>query len=654
MSGEQCVYTIEKIANLDQASFTSEIEQRLSHRLSYFPISQEQIRAWQIEAIWIHGLAVALKATHPKAQIIFEYAPPHVSGRPDIVMISGNYVFVIEVKTGLERTDKQAEIQSLTYAKNIWNHVRACRDKIVIPVLLQNTKSLSFDLPIDSTDPETLGVYNLSIQSLIDLIKSSPNVTTSENFDKWVYAPRPSITQAAVALMGSLADPAVTTGLADYEEIARLSTQIANETLEDHKKGRHSVVLIVGKPGAGKTLVGLRLAHDRNLNSIMNVDGEPPLFLSGNPSLVNVLTEVLARDENTRSGKSLRESREIASAKILLLHKLVSDDLHIATNVVVFDEGQRVWDAERMKSYHGSGSVGSEAEEILKKLESHPWATLIVLCGTGQEINRGESGLDTWIRAVETRNPVAKHKWRLSGPTELKEATKELDFPLNPATDLIINDSYSLQVVHRAENASQIGDWVNSLLEVKIDEANKYRGQFADFPLVVTRDLETARVWLTEKRDRGERAGLTISALSQRMSIYGLDIKHGAGSVHPWVNWFLDDKPNLHSSQFLEVPASEFQCQGLELDWVGVCWSWDLVIENNKWTGRRLRREKSTWSNLKKNKEYRINAYRVLLTRSRKGMVIWVPVGDDKDKSRSVKEMDDVYRLLVKAGCDEI
>ena len=654
LSIEQYAYTVLEVANLDQIRFCSELEQRLSRRLSFFPISQEQIRAWQIEAEWIHGLALALKETHPKIQIIFEYAPPHVSGRPDIVVISDKYVFVIEAKTGRERTDSKAKAQCLTYANNIWNHVRACREKIVVPVLLQQRKFSDVDLPIDSKGPETSGVLNLSIESLINLIKKSPAVSSEQNFDDWVYAPRPSITQAAVALMGSLSDPAVITGLADYEEISRLSVRIVEETLEDRVKQRHSVVLVVGKPGAGKTLVGLRLAHDRQLNGVMQLDGEPPLFLSGNPSLVDVLTEVLARDENTRTGKSLNESREIASAKILLLHKLVSNDIKIATNVVVFDEGQRVWDSAKMKSYHNSASAGSEAEEILKKLESHSWATLIVLCGTGQEINTGENGLETWIHAVVTRNSSGAHQWRLNGPTELQEATKDSDASLKSTTDLVINDEYSLQVVHRAENASQIGDWVNSLLNFEIDHANSIRKQFLDFPLKVTRDLSVAKSWLYKNRERGERAGLTISAHSQRMSNYGLDIKHGAGMDYPWVSWFLDDKPNLNSSQFLEVPASEFQCQGLELDWVGLCWSWDLVAKSNEWQARDLKKRNSTWSVLKKDREYRINAYRVLLTRSRRGMVIWVPIGDDQDKSRSITEMDNVYDRLIKAGCDEI
>lgn len=647
MIAPQCIYSLNEILKLSASKFANAVDQTLSRRLSFFPITAEQHRAWLKECEWIYDLAIEISPVNTKIQVIFEYAPPHVSGRPDIIILAGTYVFVVEAKTGLERTDAQASKQSLNYAKNIWNHVRACRSKIVVPVLLQDTKFKDYELPNSSANPETFGVYVLSPLALTNLLKKIPTVHLAESLDDWIYAPRPSITQAAVALMGALEDPAVTTGLANDQEISRLSKLITENSLEDRRHLRHSVVLVIGKPGAGKTLVGLRLAHDPEIHHQMAADEEPPLFLSGNGPLVDILTEALARDHSSRLGTNLNQSREIAATKILLVHKLVSDEMQIATNIVIFDEGQRVWSEERMRAKHNSGSIGSEAEEILKKLESHHWATLVVLCGTGQEINRGEFGLETWIKAVESRRALGSRIWRLSGPEELNSASNSL-------SDIIVDDTYSLQVVRRAENASQIGDWVNSVLRVEIDTARDTRDKFPDFPLAVTRDLSVAKSWLIEKKDRGERAGLTISALSERMSIYGIDIRHGASSDHPWVNWFLDEKPNLNSSQYLEVPASEFQCQGLELDWVGVCWSWDLVLENNKWVGRRIKKRTSSWTRIKKDHAYRVNAYRVLLTRSRKGMVIWIPEGDDGDESRKKEEMNKVFELLVKAGCEVI
>jgi DUF2075 family protein len=643
----QCIYSLDAILKLSTSEFANAVDQALSRRLSFFPITPEQHQAWLRECEWIYNFALEISPTNSKIQVIFEYAPPHVSGRPDMIILAGAYVFVVEAKTGLERTDAQATRQSLNYAKNIWNHVRACRSKIVIPILLQDTKFKDYELPKTSADPESFGVYVLSPLALINLVKKIPTIHSAESLDGWIYAPRPSITQAAVALMGALEDPAVTTGLADDKEILRLSKLITKNSLEDRRLLRHSVVLVIGKPGAGKTLVGLRLAHDPEIHREMADSEEPPLFLSGNGPLVDILTEALARDHSSRLGTNLNRSREIAATKILLVHKLVSDEMQIATNIVIFDEGQRVWSEERMRAKHDSGSIGSEAEEILKKLETHQWATLVVLCGTGQEINRGEFGLETWIKAVESRRDLGHRIWRLSGPEELNSASIS-------AEDLIIDDAYSLQVVRRAENASQIGDWVNSVLRVEIETARETRKKFPDFPLAVTRDLSVAKSWLIEKKDRGERAGLTISALSERMSIYGIDVRHGARSDHPWVNWFLDEKPNLNSSQYLEVPASEFQCQGLELDWVGVCWSWDLVLEDNKWIGRRIKKRTSSWTRIKKDHAYRVNAYRVLLTRSRKGMVIWVPEGDDGDKSRQKIEMDEVFALLVEAGCEVI
>jgi hypothetical protein len=293
-------------------------------------------------------------------------------------------------------------------------------------------------------------------------------------------------------------------------------------------------------------------------------------------------------------------------------------------------------------------SLGSEANEVLARMETLDWSVVVCLVGTGQQINNGEKGMATWTKAVSER-AEAGHNWTLYGSAD----NALLDYA--DTTDIVNTPELHLQIVRRAENASLLGDWVGLLIEGNITGAARVRECFPEFPIRITRSLEDARIWLRDpSRPHYETYGLLASSKSARLSVYGVDAQSAAGLNHDWTQWFLDRPPNLNSSMNLEVAASEFKCQGLELDRTCVCWSWDLVFHKDGWNTRKISKRQGNWSKNKAQREYALNAYRVLLTRARVGMIIWVPNGSKEDPSRKVEEMDLVYDTLVQAGCSPL
>jgi hypothetical protein len=382
---------------------------------------------------------------------------------------------------------------------------------------------------------------------------------------------------------------------------------------------------------------------------LCNEDGAgTPLYLSGNGPLVDVLTEALARDERKRRKCTAEEAREIALAKIRLIHGLTTKKFAVKTNVLIFDEAQRAWTEERMRSKMQKQDLLSEAEEVLQRMESAEWAVVICLVGTGQQIHNGERGMLTWTNAITGRRNSGNN-WEMFGSAKIA-ATDGADI-----TEMTDVPDLHLSIVRRADNASMLGDWVTSLLDGQIDAAAKIREEFANFPIFMTRDLEIAKTWLRDPlRPHYETFGLLASSRSARLSSYGIDAQSAAGMTHDWTQWFLDKPPNLNSSEVLEVAASEFKCQGLELDRTCVCWSWDMIFSDGKWITRRIDKRRGKWNQNESRRDYAINAYRVLLTRARAGMIIWVPEGDTTENSRDPLEMDKVAEVLVAAGCQQL
>jgi hypothetical protein len=621
-------------------------------RFSNFVITPEQVSAWEVGFRWIFQIGQDLDANVDKWLIFPEFVAPLISGRPDIVIVTNTHLLIVEMKTGELHRREGDKRQTLGYAADIWGKLKASRGKVILPVLLSKagsdkaTHSLN-EFGIDTAPGTLLSLTPVGLKVLLSEISLTENGESSslDSFRReLLYSPRPSVVEAATSLVAKLEDQNVTTGLSGSEEIDRIIRSLLELAKDAQEASGRIVAIVTGSPGAGKTLVGLRLAHDPSLQSALNSSLGTPLYLTGNATLVEVLVESLARDEHRRAGTSLFESRKNSNAKVKLVHGVVGSDLGIESNVVVFDEGQRVWTAEHMQAKKGNKNLESEATEILKALSNHPWVLLVVLIGEGQEINTGEEGVDTWLKAVYKANFESPKPWHLFAPP-LESAHRQIDL-------VTTSDAFQLKTTVRTDNAANVSEWVRRVLDRDQKGAIEIREQMQGFPLLICRDLDVAKSWIKSKSSKnGGTSGLLASSKSKRLIHYGVDVASDANRNINWGSWYLDTLPNLNSSEALEIAATEFKCQGLELDWSLMCWSWDMSSSEDFWIPQTLDASKGRWNQIRNESKIRFqfNAYRVLLTRSRKGMVIWIPLGDDSN-SMPTGEMDAVANFLMACG----
>jgi hypothetical protein len=647
--------TIKQVTNFSRHEFISLARMSMESRFSSYVLTPEQQEAWRVGFGWIYDFAIESVADTPNWCLMPEYSAPLVSGRPDLVIDTGTHLLVIEMKTGVKAHKTLGEKQVIDYADTLWGKVKIGRTRSVIPILLSESHSKTFNgrsLTQSQTHAPT-EITKVNILGLIEMGKMiSENFPESNSFDGnntelLKYSPRPSVVEAAVALVASLDDKNVITGLSESQEITRVISKIREIATQTSSNLDRRILVISGSPGAGKTLVGLRIAHDRGIQSLLSDEVGTPMYLTGNGPLVEVLVESLARDLSLRAGISKNKSISSASAKIRNIHGITEKNLGIESNVIVFDEGQRIWNETQMQKKKRNMQVKSEAEEILIYLEKLPWALAIVLIGEGQEINAGEEGLLTWIKAVSNRNTVVERKWTMIAPPS--------NFSIFPSADeFVVNPDLKLTTIQRTDNSANISLWVEHFLAARFEEASEIRKSFNAFPVFFTRELSTAKSWLRKQAGKEFRSGFVASSKSKRLLVYGLDAVSDAGRSYNWANWYLNESPDLNSSGSLEVAATEYKCQGLELDYVGVCWSWDLVLEKDSWVPRSLNTSTARWNTTKSKAQFQSNAYRVLLTRSRKGLIIWIPRGEDSDPSRNIDEMNRVATCFRESGAIEI
>jgi hypothetical protein len=644
-----------EISSFSLSEYTSSATEAMKARFSQFVVTAEQIEAWRIGFGWLWQLASDLGPQAATWIAMPECQAPHVSGRPDLAIITKEHYLVVEMKTGVSDVVSAGKKQTETYSSDVWGKLKVARSRIVIPVLMSENgqKKPKLEKIPTTPDVEPDFVQSLSFEGVKGLLRRIRDIELGQPVEVeeirsgMLYSPRPSVIEAAIALIASTEDENIKTGLAEDESLERIVKGIQTIGVCASERSEHRVVVVAGAPGTGKTLVGLRLAHDPKIQDLLPLKIGTPLFLTGNGPLVEVLVESLARDEKKRTGTSLTKARSNADSKIRLIHGITESGLGIESNVIVFDEGQRIWTAEHMQRKKKDKTLGSEAEEVLSYLENHPWALVVVLLGEGQEINTGENGIRTWLEAVEKRNEAGLAKWLITAP----EIEPELQVEFSPD----LNKDFRLQAVQRTDNSADVSQWVAHILESRFDQAATQRQTFKEFPIFVTRNLSSARSWLRSQRARaGGSIGLVASSKSKRLIRYGIDAVADANRGFNWANWYLGSLPDLNSSEALEVAATEYKCQGLELDWVGVCWSWDMVHSNLGWQPRALKASTAKWRLEKSKKNFLINAYRVLLTRSRHGMVIFVPSGSDGDSSRSVAEMDSVFDILLQCGAESL
>jgi hypothetical protein len=473
----------------------------------------------------------------------------------------------------------------------------------------------------------------------------------SETWDDSPYYPVPTIIEAAIALKGGLSIREIAHCEASEHEIGLVRQTIQTYVDQSRARNEHVICFLTGVPGSGKTLVGLSLAHSHeNRENAIH-------FMSGNGPLVKVLQHLFTQ-ESKRNGANAINARIEAKTLLENVHvfarNYMDDDKREPSNhAIIFDEAQRAWNrAQNKKKFNRDYS---EPEMLLGIMERHQdWAAVIALVGGGQEINDGEAGLAEWGRALAERSTpwtiYASPEVLTGGPST---AGHRLFDGLSSAPRVQTNETLHLRTSNRSLRAECLASWVNYLLDGDADSAAALR--IADkFPIFLSRDLNETRAKLQQQALGPIRYGLVGSSGASRLRAIGLEPSSTFHADYPWEHWYLAPKEDLRSSYRCEVFATEFEIQGLELDWIGLCWGGDCVWESSRgWQLRKLLSgPHNRWVSIKnpERRNFRQNAYRVLLTRARLGMIIFVPRGDAEDATNQPDEFESTAEFLLNCG----
>lgn len=611
-----------------------------------------QIRAWRTQIELLKETLSRLASTG--WGILLEMPLLRLGRRIDAIILINDKIACIEFKIGSSRFGSADIDQAVDYALCLRDFHAASRDLQIVPMLCADqAMETAVQQTIVFTDDvaECLLVNRNSLgTALKNVAFLSGNKELSWNeYDAASYNPTPDIVTAAKGLYAGHTVREIGRADASAEALERTSNllrQITNEAREQKKK---VVCFVTGEPGSGKTLLGLDLVLTGNAG---RVAGEPAALLSGNRPLVFVLQAAISEDARDRLKIKAKEAQRQAQQALQTLLGYLKDHLEPNSNppehVIVFDEAQRAWDADTGLKLLGRKS--SEPDLFLEIMGRLPWACLVCLVGPGQEINRGEGGLALWGEALAKRQDwstyvsaeALKGEAGLSG---LMDGLLENDLRPNiqPELHLVTN--------LRAHRNKLHGRWVGTFLAANIQGAADIAAEMDHPPAYVTRDSNVMKAWLRSRLRGDQRVGLLASSGATRLIAEGLPPSPMSNDLDKVIHWFLKPHGDFRSSNALEMPLSEFVCQGLEIDYVGLCWGNDLSWSEDRWVPRKMRAPK--WQIIKKEdaKQYRINAYRVLLTRARAGTVIYVPIGDPKDPSRQPADFDGVFEALLKAGC---
>lgn len=595
--------------------------------------------------------------------LFFEFSIPRMGRRIDVVVVAGAVVFALEFKVGESESERAAIEQVWDYALDLKNFHEASHAVAIVPVLVATESRLT---PPSKLLSDADGVHRPvvvgygGLRAVIDLALhevSGPSVDAGQ-WSRASYRPTPTIIEAARALYAQHSVEAIARYDAGAENLRVTSSRIDKLVDDAMAKGRKLICFVTGVPGAGKTLVGLNVAtrHRRELEQPTHA-----VFLSGNGPLVAVLREALTRDEVSRrksNGETVRKSQVSESVKAFIqnVHHFRDDGLidvgPPVEHVVIFDEAQRAWNLRQTANFmqrkkNRPGFNQSEPEFLISYMDRHlDWAVVVCLVGGGQEINTGEAGIDTWLDAVRTKFP----HWHMHISQRLTDSEYAAGRTLERVrgqSNVSFDDCLHLAVPMRSFRAESVSSFVKALLDCEVATAKIHFAALASrYPIFVTRDLNRAKDWVRSKARGSERFGLVASSKAQRLKPHAIDVRVDVDPIH----WFLNDRADTRSSYYLEDAATEFQVQGLELDWTCVTWDGDLRFAGSGWSYHDFRGSK--WTNVKDsdNRNYLRNAYRVLLTRARQGMVIFVPPGDATDATRTPAFYDTTFEYLTSLG----
>ena len=651
-----------------------------------------------------------------QGQIIFEYDIPRLGKRVDVVLLLEGIVFCLEFKVGETRILEADVDQVLDYALDLKNFHKFSEDRIIAPILIAtNHRNSSTNIQMSVYDDRVVNPLmtgKSGISALInEVLERFPN-ETPVNPD-WIispYAPTPTIIEAAKSLYENHTVEDITRHEADKVSTDRTIAYILDVIKKSKDSQEKSICFVTGVPGAGKTLVGLDVAVKQTYQGQAEpIEEEQAVYLSGNGPLVAVLTEALAQDnykkcKDNGEKKKITDSRREVSKSIQIIHryrdnmlakiknpvengvleidpakavKMAKSGFGEVEHVAIFDEAQRSWTHKRLADYlKRGGTYGnklkvpnfplSEAAFLIWSLDQREdWATIVCLVGGGQEINTGEAGISEWIKALNEQFP----HWNVYiSPklTDAEYAEGRVNELLKDNSNVTYSEDLHLSVSLRSYRAEKLSAFVHALLSFDENAATLYDDIKDKYPIVLTRDMTKARKWLHSKVRGTERTGVLVTKESARFKPLAVHVLP-SGDENA-VHWFLDDKTDVRSSNYLEDAATEIQVQGLELDYTCLLWDADMRYENEEWHFYRFNGQ-SKWTEQIANTEskqelqkYMLNAYRVLLTRARAGMVICVPTGNPnktvsgfwEDSTRLPEFYDGTYQYLKSLGIEEI
>lgn len=584
--------------------------------------------------------------------ILFEYKIPRMGAEIDNILLIDGIIFIIEFKVG--ESEYNPFIEQIENYRQLLNHYHfESREKLIVPILI-STEAKSEDLNIGMDENDMLNILKSNGQNLSCIIsKICDEFKTDYDLSNWSkskYAPTPSILESALKLYETHEVKDIQTYNSNDLFLNETQEKI-DEIISDSKRNNQkSIIFLTGVPGAGKTLIGLNTATKRSATN-----DDPAVYLSGNGPLVKVLQEALARDSAKRNNIKKKEAEAKVVSFIQAIHhfrdEAIKNEESLHEKIVIFDESQRAWTQHETEKYMRNKNKienfgMSEPEFLISIMDRQKnWAVIICLVGQGQEINKGEAGISEWFKAIENK---FSH-WNIYADMKSLDITNQFD-------NLKIHneDKLFLYSTIRSLNASNLPNFIEQLLNNNKTKANEILNEFnSEYPLYITRNLDDAKKWIKQKIDKEDESlkyGLLAQSNGLRLIPEGIFVKNNINQVA----WFLNETGDVRSSNHLEIPATEFDIQGLEIDYSIVAWDANLRYINNKFEFKEFKG--TVWNNINQEhrKNYLLNSYRVLLTRARQGMVIFVPEGDDEDQTRKKEYYDGTYEYLKSIGIKKL
>lgn len=620
----------------------------------------QQSNTWETEVEILKNQLDALV----DGRIILEYTIPRMGKRVDAVVLYRNIVFLLEFKCGDTEYRQSTYDQVYDYALDLRNFQKESHNKLLVPIMV-STDAPTFQNELHCRD-RIVEPLRCNKQNIGIVIQEIANQYDESPFDYFVwenseYLPTPTIIEAAQALYRGHNVHDITRSDAGAENHT-VTTEEINRIIEHSKaNARKSICFVTGVPGAGKTLVGLNIAIQRSNAQ----KGEHAVFLSGNFPLVTVLQEALARDKVEQEKQlgnrvNKKDALRSTSAFIQIIHKyrdsFVGNNSIPPERIAIFDEAQRAWTQEMISKFMNtkkkvSSFPYSEPEFLISTLDRHKdWAVIICLVGGGQEINTGEAGLPEWFDSLRRAFP----HWDVYITPQLNDDEYRRGRSWHSMLEGLCyfeRDRLHLSTSIRSFRTPDLAAFVKAVLDIDINEAKKLYQRIKDrYPIVITRDLNSAKAWVRDHCQGSTRYGLLASSGALRLKPEGIFVKNKI-SVE---NWFLNGKDDVRSSYMLEDVVTEFDIQGLEIDYSVVAWDADFRYVDGEWSYHSF--VGTQWNNIcsEERQLYLKNAYRVLLTRARQGMAIFIPNGSNDDQTRKCEWYDGIFGYLQEIGIDMI